>query len=397
MGKGAVLKQVREAASLKRALRRHFRRLGFNKASDGRLIPPSDAKDTIRSLHAAQRIERLNSASAFLDQNLDSLLPHFADGSEIDPARIALRLRRVRSDTREADIFRLAALTWSVPVSVGFGRRMRYLVWDEFHDRLAGIIALGDPVFNLAVRDNALGWSGSDRAARLVNIMDAYVLGSLPPYNFMLGGKAVSCLIKSKKVVADFADTYSKSTGIISGKRKRAALVAVTTSSSMGRSSIYNRLRLNGESYFEPLGFTAGWGHFHIPDALFERMRQHLRKLGHIYADQHTFGEGLNWRLRTLRVALEQLGFPEEVLHHGVKRQVFLCRLAGNAQEVLTKGAVPNFSSLRHVGDISSLALKRWMMPRYCSRKDEIIAWKKAMIAGLLCSKKSRRLKLPAQ
>jgi len=25
-----------------------------------------------------------------------------------------------------------------VPVSVGFGRRLRYLVWDQHHERLAG-------------------------------------------------------------------------------------------------------------------------------------------------------------------------------------------------------------------------------------------------------------------
>jgi hypothetical protein len=38
-----------------------------------------------------------------------------------------------------------------VPVSNGFGRRLRYLVWDEHNDKLIGLIAIGDPVFNLSV------------------------------------------------------------------------------------------------------------------------------------------------------------------------------------------------------------------------------------------------------
>jgi hypothetical protein len=114
---------------------------------------------------------------------MPKLLRWFASGSEIDPTKIKLTLRRVRSDTLEADLFRLATLTWSVPVSAGFGRRMRYLVWDEGHDRLAGIIALGDPVFNLSVRDKLIGWSTDDRSERLVNLLDAYVLGAVPPYS----------------------------------------------------------------------------------------------------------------------------------------------------------------------------------------------------------------------
>jgi hypothetical protein len=112
-----------------------------------------------------------------------------------------------------------------VPVSAGFGRRLRYLVWDQGHDRLVGVIALGDPVFNLSVRDNLIGWNAHDRADRLVSILDAYVLGAVPPYNMLLGGKAVACLIRSREVFEDFKRTYGNTVGIISGRRKRAELL----------------------------------------------------------------------------------------------------------------------------------------------------------------------------
>ena len=97
-------------------------------------------------------------------------------------------------------MFRLASLTWSVPVSNGFGRRLRYLVWDAHNGKLIGLIAIGDPVFNLSVRDNLIGWNVHDRTARLVNIMDAYVLGALPPYNALLAGKMIACLIRSREI-----------------------------------------------------------------------------------------------------------------------------------------------------------------------------------------------------
>jgi hypothetical protein len=51
---------------------------------------------------------------------------------------------------------------------------MRYLVWDDGHNRLAGVFALGDPVYNLSVRDTKIGWSVHDRAQRLVGLLDAY-------------------------------------------------------------------------------------------------------------------------------------------------------------------------------------------------------------------------------
>ena len=81
--------------------------------------------------------------------------------------------------------------------------------------------------------------------------MDAYVLGALPPYNTLLCGKMVACLIRSREVYNEFTRTYGNTSGIISGKAKKARLLAVTTSSSMGRSSVYNRLKLGSVRYFE--------------------------------------------------------------------------------------------------------------------------------------------------
>jgi hypothetical protein len=133
-------------------------------------------------------------------------------------------------------------------------------VWDNHNGKLIGIIAIGDPVFNLSVRDNLIDWDAQARGKRLVNIMDAYVLGALPPYNALLGGKMVACLLRSRDIYDEFTKTYGKTTGIISKQEKKARLLAITTSSSMGRSSVYNRLKLGGIEYFRSIGYTGGWG-----------------------------------------------------------------------------------------------------------------------------------------
>lgn len=381
--KAVITVSMREA-TLKKRLRGHLRSLGFTKSDDGVLVPPGSGKDVIRTIHGVQRDDRLAASQRFISERFSKLIGHFASGRDIDPARISPALQLISSDTWEGDLFRLAALTWSVPVSNGFGRRLRYLVWDNHNGKLIGIIAIGDPVFNLSVRDNLIKWDSHARGERLVNIMDAYVLGALPPYNALLGGKLVACLIRSRDIYDDFARRYGKTTGIISKEEKKARLLAVTTSSSMGRSSVYNRLKLGGVEYFRSIGYTGGWGHFHIPDGLFAQLRDYLREIGHPYADKHRFGQGPNWRMRTTRVALETLGFEDDMLRHGIQREVFISQLADNALKVLHSGrGRPNLSSLLSAEEVARLAVERWILPR-SERRPEFKTWKRESIEALL-------------
>lgn len=243
-------------ASLKRRLRRHLKSLGFQKTEQGELAPPGTDKDAIRSVHSIQREGRLAANKQFLTAQAANLAGYFASGEDIDPGKIRPVLQRIETESWEGDLFRLASLTWSVPVSSGFGRRLRYLVWDDCNGKLIGIIAIGDPVFNLSVRDNLIDWMVEDHSKRLVNIMDAYVLGAVPPYNMLLGGKLLACLLRTRDIYDDFTKAYGGTTGIISKQEKRARLLAITTSSSMGRSSVYNRLKLDGVEYMTPIGYT---------------------------------------------------------------------------------------------------------------------------------------------
>jgi hypothetical protein len=384
MGKKKVITVSTRVATLKKRLRSHLKSLGFTKNGEGILVPQGDSKDAIRTIHGVQRDDRLAINRHFISERFPHLIKHFASGNEVDPSRISPVLQLLDSRTWETELFRLASLTWSVPVSNGFGRRLRYLVWDNHNGKLIGIIAIGDPVFNLSVRDNLVKWDAKGRGQRLVNMMDAYVLGALPPYNALLGGKLVACLIRSRDIYDDFTRAYGQTRGIISKRKKNARLLAVTTSSSMGRSSVYNRLKLAGMEYFKPIGYTGGWGHFHIPDGLFAELRNYMRDIGHTYADRHRFGQGPNWRMRTTRAALELLGFEDDMLRHGIEREVFLCQLASNALNILRTGrGRPNLSSLLSAEEVAQLAVERWMLPR-SQRMPEFRTWRRESIKGLL-------------
>ncbi len=384
--KGGILNSQIECleSQIRNRLRRHLRSLGFRKKRDGCLVIPDSTKDGFRHLHSEQRKERLVSAKAFLERRLPNLLDYFASGNEIDPEKISPRIELVVSGTYQADLFRLASLTWSVPVSRGYGRRMRFLVWDDNNEKLIGIFALGDPVFNLKIRDSMIGWNQALRRERLVNLMDAFVLGALPPYNRLLCGKLVASLIRTREVKNEFASRYRHSKGIISKKAKKPNLVLVTTSSALGRSSIYNRLKIGGMLYFRNIGYTSGWGHFHIPDELFKKMREYLAQVNHDYAANHSFGQGPNWRLRAVRQTLKLIGENPDLLQHNIKREVFVCELAKNAVQFL-QGKVkrPDYRGLLSVKQVSELAKERWIVPR-STRIDDYRGWVKSDISDLL-------------
>ena len=355
---------------LRSEIKSHLEAIGLN----GTRSHDTLSKDAIRDIHRFHREAARQRIHRALGNKIDLFLDEIANGDEVDPANISPELVEARSDARTGDLFRFASLLWSIPVSQGYGRRLRYLVKDRANGKLIGIFALGDPVFNLRVRDEWIGWNQVERRERLVNVMDAYVVGAVPPYADLLGGKLVASLIASEEVGRKFRERYGGREGLISGKKKQARLGLVTVTSALGRSSMYNRLKLmpnGGRQTSQPvvdlrrLGATTGYGHFQITDDLFSQLRGVLQEDGHKYADGHQFGDGPNWRIRVARTGLQSLGLnPDEVLKHGIQREVYAMPIATNAQAFLAgKDDEPLFDH-KTVDEISALARKRWLVPR---------------------------------
>lgn len=321
-------------------------------------------KESIRRMHAPQRSQVIKRELSSLGNRAHSLLRYFADGSEVDPEKIDPCLIPVCADDETGALFRLATLQWSVPVSRGFGRRIRFLVFDRQNGKIVGLFALGDPVFNLRDRDEWIGWSVKDREARLVHVMDAYVVGAVPPYSLLLGGKLVVSLLGSSEVVSYFEEKYRNAIGTISQRSKPSKLVLITVTSALGRSSIYNRLRLPGLVEVIRIGSTQGWGHFQVPEELFEAMRQLLASCGHPYATGYRFGQGPNWRMRVIREALRILELDQNLLRHGIPREIFAMPLYENWRAFLLGEAHACEGTRPDARTIASAALKRWVIPR---------------------------------
>jgi len=351
--------------SLRRAVHERLLRVGFKKNGHGYFIPGALTKETIRGLHRLRRIEHRDTHRHLIHRGGIELSAHFACGADVTPERIDPELVSVRSGTKEADLFRIATLLWSIPVSRGFGRRLRFLVRDKQNGKLIGLFGLTDPVFNLGARDEWIGWSAEDRRERLVRVMDAFVVGAVPPYAQLIGGKLVAALMTSLEVNRACERKYRRAESVIRKQVKPSKLVLLTTTSALGRSSLYNRLRVPGGTGFERIGDTRGFGHFHLSGHLFERLRSYLAALDHPYAYGHRFGMGPNWRIRVVREALESIGLePDSILKHGIQREVFAAPLATNWRQVLKGEHARVRARLLPAQAIADYCIARWMLPR---------------------------------
>lgn len=357
-----------ELTTEERTLRKHLLRIAEQLPSSSDTLN----KEQIRSLHLEKRLSIMASMNGFFDYHIDLLQEHLAKPSEINISKIKPDLSIVAGTTYDSQIFNAASLLWSVPVSKGFGRRMRYLIRDKNNGKLIGIIGLTDPVFNLTPRDAWVGWDVNGRKECLIHTMDAFVLGAMPPYNEILGGKLVALLATSSEVVENFRKKYFNYRGIISNKRKNPHLVLLTTSSALGRSSIYNRLRLpngivflsNVENHQVPTWYTQGYGHFHIDDDTFIKLQNVLIRRNHSYARGYKFGDGSNWRIRVIRQATLELGIKKDILQHGIRRQVFVIPLARNTRDFLLKRSEYPEYITKTADQITDYWLRRWAIPR---------------------------------
>ena len=354
---------------LREAIHLHLMSVGFSRNDSGYFIDGDLTKQRIRDFHSIHRGEIIDRNREFVENDGPGLISCFANGSELDVSSISPELVEVVPNSPESSLFKFASLLWSVPVSRGFGRRLRFLVRDRQNGCLIGLLALGDPVFNLSARDDWVGWTRDDRRKRLVNVLDAYVVGAVPPYSFLIGGKLVAALVGSREISAVFERKYANRMSVISGEEKHAKLVLLRTMAALGRSSIYNRLVVPGGPRFIRIGTTKGYGHFHLSGDVFDMLRSYLEMIGHPCATGNRFGDGSNWKIRVISTALRELGIDSSaILRHGIEREVYAIPLASNWREVLLGDQNVVCSLTLPSAEIADFCLRRWVIPR--SKRD---------------------------
>lgn len=196
------------------------------------------AKDYLRALHCDARVNSdvVDSARA-VPKRFDKLEHWFRSGCDINPARIDACLKLVETPEDE-DLWRIARSCWSMPYSKGYGRRLRFLVLDRAHDSLMGILGLQSPPADLKCRDDLFNFPKGQKLSLVNQTLDAYTVGAIPPYSFLLGGKLVAGLIAADDVRQAYWRRYAATRTALNGLLVSQPLVAVTTTSAFGRSSI---------------------------------------------------------------------------------------------------------------------------------------------------------------
>jgi len=343
---------------------------GFDLAQRTVSAPWASQKDDLRRLHSHAVEHRRQVARSGLKRHQDRLIRSIADGTEISPTRISPRIVEVTSNSEEELLFRFAAAHWSIPVSSGYGRRLRFLVLDASNRKLIGIIGLGDPVFNLAARDSWIGWSRDQRAANLHHVMEAFVVGAVPPYSRLLAGKLIAMLLASASIRRAFRRRYADREALISERSLPGQLALITTQSALGRSSIYNRVRWNDRLLLHAIGFTAGYGEFHFSNGLYSALSDYAERYCEPTAKASAWGNGYRNRREVIKKALVSIGLPTNWIHHGIRREVFAVPLAAHTREFLRdETARPRWLDVSTAA-LSDYWLERWALPRLDSRGD---------------------------
>lgn len=353
-----------------------LRAQGF-RVQNGAVLPPKElSKEKIRELHETAVEHRIERAMDGLFRKEKDLLQHVASGNEIVPSGISPRLVEVLPESEEELLFRYASLHWSIPVSSGYGRRLRFLVVDEQNGKLIGLIGLGDPVYSLGPRDEWVGWTLSDRKKRLRNVMDAFVLGAVPPYSFLLCGKLVAMLAASDTVRDAFKRKYRGTHSVIRRTAHDGRLALITTTSALGRSSVYNRLRLEARLLYQRVGFTKGSGEFHFSNGLYGALSGFAEKHCEPTAKQERWGTGFRNRREVIKKCLSALGLSSDWIYHGIEREVFVIPLARNTREFLRGQHSRLMWYHQSETRIFEYFRDRWMLPRF-SWDERFRSWSK--------------------
>ena len=353
-----------ETDRLRSRIVQSLRKQGF-RIRAGRLVSP-DVKDKgkLRALHQEAVKHNVARSRPGLERHEDRLLSYVAAGKEVVPERIQPRLVAVERNSEDELLFRYARLHWSIPVSAGYGRRLRFVIYDESNGKLVGIFGLGDPVFGLRPRDQWIGWDLDARKKRLQCVMDLFVLGAVPPYSHLLCGKLVALLATSREVREAFRNRYGGRSSTISRQPLDGRLAVLTTTSALGRSALYNRLRYGERRVFQSVGFTRGSGDFHFSNGCYADLREFAIAHCKATAKHPSWGEGFRNRRELVRKTLPLLGLSRELLYHGIGREIFVAPLAVNTQPFLRGDHHRLRYYDRTVGDLFGWFRERWLLPR---------------------------------
>lgn len=352
--------------NLKNNITTILKKQGYIVKPDGIFVLKNDGREEKRKAHKFAKAERVKKNEQFLRDKIPFIKEHIIDGSNLDISKIDPEIIEVKSGSKEEDFFRWwNIIWWSLPYEHAYGRQMRFVVWDKYHNAPIGLIGLQSPILSWNARDKYLGIKPEERDFWVNQSLNAQRVGALPPYNEIRGGKLIALLMTADIIRKKFQKKYRDQKTLILGRKLPSNLLFITTTGAYGKSSVYNRLKFREEKVSEFVGYTQGSGTFHIPNALYEDLVLYLKKRG--FDTERGFGNGPSRKLRLIDQALQLLGFASGITH-GIKRAVYLFPMASNLKEVIQSNKRPNWYH-RDIADMTQFWKDRWALPH--SDKDK--------------------------
>lgn len=343
-----------------------LKKQGYKINGDG-FVLRNESREVKRDAHVLAKAERMNQSENFITKNIDLIRKYMIDGKDLDINKIDPQIIEVKEGTKYETIFRWWNLVWwSLPYERAYGRQMRLVVWDKYHNAPIGLIGLQSPILSWSVRDQFLGIGIKDRDYWVNQSMSAQRLGALPPYNYVLGGKLVASLMTTSAVRKKFEKKYSGQKTILKKRKIPSRLLFLTTTGAYGKSSVYSRLKFNDEFISKFIGYTKGTGSFHIPNNLYEDFVKYLEKRD--YDVRRGYGSGPSRKMRLIDQAMECLGISNGT-SHGIQRAIYIFPLAKNLQDVIQKNKRPIWI-YRKIDEITTYWRDRWSIPRIKNRKE---------------------------
>ncbi len=317
---------------------RDLYRLGWNISNNQNSIviepPTTYDKSVIKAAMSIRRNELIEKNKDWINRHISFGRENLIDGQELLHSNIEPQVFECKTN-KDHDLFRLYRYYWSSPYSDYVGRRMRLIIRDMGLPQkpVIGIAALGSSIIHIPERDDWIGWSKNIRTKNIINAMDAYVIGALPPYNYILGGKLISYILTSNEVRQMYKKKYRGKITTIN-KRKNSNLAMIFTTSLYGKSSQYNRLKYRKRTLFKHIGNTKGYGTLHLSEETFQAMLELLKQEN--ISIMHRFGDGPSWRMRVIRTVGDLLGFESNILlQHSFKRYIYAVPLTVNFRAFL--------------------------------------------------------------
>jgi hypothetical protein len=138
----------------------------------------------------------------------------------------------------------------------------------------------------------------------------------------------------------------------------------LTTTSALGRSSIYNRIKLDGYQYWSSVGYTQGSGEFHFSNGVYSDIRSFAESRCEPTAKQAAWGVGFRNKREVIKKCLPKVGLSSNLIFHGVQREIFVAPLAENALPFLRGETVRPCSYDWPAERLAKAFAERWLLPR---------------------------------